>query len=122
MRKEEQPIVERLREGIDLRPDFFGEEPPVWAQDPLNNDMAEKCGRCGSWAEVVRPGKTQCPCCGDDDEPALRLEAADTLDEMLDALKAVSSDIHTHQGTISLGTLALVNAAIAKAEGGNNAG
>ncbi|WP_127524644.1 hypothetical protein [Mesorhizobium sp. Z1-4] len=57
---------------------------------------------------------------GGENGPDARLLVASP--DMLDALKAVLSDIHEYQGTISLGTLALVSAAIAKAEGGNNAG
>ena len=38
----------------------FAQEPPDWAQDPFNHNMAERCGHCGAWCSVVRPGKTQC--------------------------------------------------------------
>ena len=42
-----------------------GEEPPEWAKDCWNHDSAARCGDCGGWLTVVRPGKTQCdnaPC------------------------------------------------------------
>lgn len=43
----------------------FDAEPPSWAQDPFNDDCADRCGYCGSWMAVVRPGKTQCENCSD---------------------------------------------------------
>lgn len=76
-------------------------------------------------ASVLNPinaRKSQQPVPTDLDEVRANARLTVAAPEMLDALKAVSSDIHKHQGTISLGTLALVSAAIAKAEGGNNAG
>lgn len=43
--------------------DFYAKEPPTWAQDSFNHNAAERCGYCGAWCTVVRPGKTQCDNC-----------------------------------------------------------
>lgn len=46
--------------------DAFSENPPLWAKDEEWGMYGERCGFFNSWCEIVRPGKTQCPSCGDD--------------------------------------------------------
>lgn len=43
----------------------YDDQPPTWAQDPLNGDMACRCDHCGSWLTVVRPGESACDTCSD---------------------------------------------------------
>jgi hypothetical protein len=59
----------------DIPLNCFAPEPPTWAVYEEVGMHGDKCGRCGSWCEVVRPGKTQCPACGDDSLKALMLRA-----------------------------------------------
>lgn len=75
-------ILERLLDDMEAPPDAYASEPPVWAKDPFNGGYAESCGRCGSWCEVVRPGKTQCPHCWDDPDRAVRINAAAAISDM----------------------------------------
>lgn len=49
----------------EISPEWFAPSPPSWAKDNFNDGAADQCGYCGAWCEVVRPGKTQCPCCSD---------------------------------------------------------
>jgi len=62
-----------------LMPDRFAPEPPTWATWEDMGMYGETCGRCNSWCEVVRPGKTQCPTCGDNDLTALAIRARAAL-------------------------------------------
>jgi hypothetical protein len=59
----------------------FAENPPGWAKDPWNDNDACKCDYCGSWATVVRPGKTQCNYCGDNWLAAVLTELRTALAE-----------------------------------------
>jgi hypothetical protein len=45
------------------REEAFGAEAPEWAKDSMNYDATARCGACGAWETVVRPGKTQCDIC-----------------------------------------------------------
>jgi hypothetical protein len=58
-------IIDVLEAALEAPPDE-DEEPPTFAKDPFNNDGAARCGDCGGWMTVVRPGKVQCdnPDCG----------------------------------------------------------
>lgn len=69
-RDEAERVLERISGGTELDEEWFAESPPIWAQDDFNGNSAASCGYCGSWHEVVRPGKTQCPCCGDGQDKA----------------------------------------------------
>ena len=88
-------ILERLLDDMEAPPDAYASEPPVWAKDPFNGGYAESCGRCGSWCEVVRPGKTQCPHCWDDPDRAVRINAAAALNPVnLVALALLATPHH----------------------------
>lgn len=55
--------------------DAFADAPPEWARYEDYGMHGDQCGRCGAWCSVVRPGKTQCNVCCDDDMIALAIEA-----------------------------------------------
>lgn len=75
-------LVKRLKYDRDCPSTYFEDEPPLFARDHWNDDTAEKCTNCGAWMTVVRPGKTQCDCCGNDHETAMRWEAADRIEAL----------------------------------------
>lgn len=59
---------------------YFAPKPPSWAKDPFNNNTASKCGDCGSWLKITRPGKSQCPACqGDSDILEMIYEAQEAM-------------------------------------------
>jgi hypothetical protein len=72
-------LIERLRWDRPEDAEFWQDTPPSWAQDPFNDNEPGHCGNCGSWLDVVRPGKWQCPACGSDGDKAARWKAADAL-------------------------------------------
>jgi hypothetical protein len=41
----------------------FQKDPPSWAMWPDMGMHGDRCGDCGAWCTVVRPGKTQCDYC-----------------------------------------------------------
>lgn len=55
--------------------DAFAPEPPEWARYEGFGMHGDQCCRCGAWCSIVRPGKTQCDVCCDDNMTALAIEA-----------------------------------------------
>ncbi len=84
-------LIEELKWDFPDRPEFWQSTPPLWALDPFNDNDHAKCGDCGSWLEVVRPGKSQCPACGSDHDRALRWRAASALEAILARVAANSN-------------------------------
>ena len=74
--------IETVRDCLGVDPSHeppkgaFDKEPPSWARDEFNGDMAARCGRCGAWCSVVRPGKTQCDNCHEGENLAALFHAA----------------------------------------------
>lgn len=68
--------VARMAPTIDVPTGAYDDRPPSWATFEEMGMHGEKCGRCGAWCSVVRPGKTQCEVCCDDDLTALAIQAA----------------------------------------------
>lgn len=75
-------LASRAPDAEFIPADAFAAEPPAWAVWEDMGMGGDQCGRCGSWCEVVRPGKTQCPACGDDDLAALALRARKVIGEL----------------------------------------
>ncbi len=76
----------------------FAKEPPSWATDQFNEGTYIRCGICGAWETVVRPGKTQCDICygGENiewllsDRDRLRESNAELLEALIRFRTAVS--------------------------------
>lgn len=86
-------LILRLRADRPDDPEFWAADAPQWARDPINDDMTSQCGYCGSWMEVVRPGKCQCPACGSDGDKAARWEAAAVMERQASELRAAEATL-----------------------------
>lgn len=103
--KPDDNLISRLKWDFPTEPSFWAADAPSWAKDPFNDDCTSKCGYCGSWMEVVRPGKSQCPACGSDGDKAARWSAAAIIEQLRrppqDA-KPVASDNDAKAGLLAL--------------------
>lgn len=60
--------------------DAFSEDPPPWATWDEMYMFGVRCGACGAWEDVVRPGKTQCNVCAGDPMAAIGIRAKRILE------------------------------------------
>lgn len=58
-------LVSHFKPYDPPRLDAFADEPPEWAMWAEYGTGPDRCGWCGAWCEIVRPGKTQCHTCHD---------------------------------------------------------